>query len=222
MTNRRRNRQRQDADLQDPSSKGVSPENAGDDQPSQRPSTLAAQTLAVPWQIRHPMSTSTLRPLLVASLGNPSPHANSLHSAGHHVIDTVRAHLGMPSFSSKVLRPGKAATGSLTHQHITLWQSPAVMNVSGPVVARTWKSFLSTLLPDQRDTKSEGGARLVVVHDELEAPLGTVKLRWGGSAKGHNGLKSCVESLGGQQAFWCRVGVGIGRPESREKGDVSR
>lgn len=62
-------------------------------------------------------------------------------------------------------------------------------------------------------------AKLVVVHDELESPLGKIKVKTGGSAKGHNGLKSCVSSLGGM-AF-TRIGVGIGRPESRESRDVA-
>ena len=57
------------------------------------------------------------------------------------------------------------------------------------------------------------------MHDELESPLGKIKAKVGGSARGHNGLKSCVGSLGGM-AF-TRVGVGIGRPESRDSRDVA-
>ena len=62
-------------------------------------------------------------------------------------------------------------------------------------------------------------ATLVVVHDELESPLGKIKVKIGGSVKGHNGLKSCVSSLGG--TAFTRIGVGIGRPESRESRDVA-
>ena len=57
------------------------------------------------------------------------------------------------------------------------------------------------------------------MHDELESALGKIKVKRGGSARGHNGIKSCVGSLGGVD-FW-RVGVGIGRPESRESRDVA-
>lgn len=88
------------------------------------------------------------------------------------------------------------------------------MNVSGKSVAGAWKCFLRDLNPGDR-----ASARLVVVHDELESPLGKIKVKKGGSARGHNGLKSCIGSLGGMD-FW-RVGVGIGRPESRESGDVA-
>ena len=61
---------------------------------------------------------------------------------------------------------------------------------------------------------------MVVFHDELELELGEVKIRTGTSVKGHNGLKSVSKSMGGPPGWW-RVGVGIGRPDSREKGDVS-
>lgn len=88
------------------------------------------------------------------------------------------------------------------------------MNVSGPAVATAWNTFLRDL-PHEDRTR----AKLVVVHDELESPLGKIKVKVGGSARGHNGLKSCVSSLGGM-AF-TRIGVGIGRPQSRESRDVA-
>ena len=88
------------------------------------------------------------------------------------------------------------------------------MNISGPAVAAAWKTFLRDLPPEDRPR-----AKLVVVHDELESPLGKIKVKVGGSARGHNGLKSCVSSFGGM-AF-ARIGVGIGRPLSRESRDVA-
>ena len=90
------------------------------------------------------------------------------------------------------------------------------MNVSGPPLAAAWRCFLRSLTSDE-ERKS---ARLVVLHDELESPLGKTKVKRGGSANGHNGLKSCINSLGVKG--FVRIGVGIGRPESRESDDVSR
>lgn len=64
----------------------------------------------------------------------------------------------------------------------------------------------------------------MVLHDELESPLGRVKVKAGSAAgssvKGHKGLKSVVERLGAKE--FVRIGVGIGRPASRESEDVSR
>lgn len=88
------------------------------------------------------------------------------------------------------------------------------MNVSGPAVATAWKTFLKDLSNEDRSV-----AKLVVVHDELESPLGKIKVKQGGSAKGHNGLKSVTSSFGGMA--YVRIGVGIGRPESRNSSDVA-
>ena len=60
----------------------------------------------------------------------------------------------------------------------------------------------------------------MVLHDELESPLGRVKVKTGGSVRGHKGLRSIVDQLGVKE--FVRVGVGIGRPDSRTPEDVSR
>ena len=153
------------------------------------------------------------RPLFVASIGNPPPaYTNTLHSAGHTLLNSLRESLAYPPFSkNRALASGLCSSGD----EYTLWQSPSLMNVSGKSVASAWKSWLRTL-PSNEDRNV---ARLVVVHDELESPLGKIKLRQGGSPKGHNGIKSCVSSLGGMS--FARVGVGIGRCESREPQDVA-
>lgn len=152
------------------------------------------------------------RPLFIASLGNPPPtYRNTLHSAGHTLLSSLQNHLAYPPFAKS-----RAHSNGLlsSRDHLTLWQSPTLMNVSGPAVAKAWKAFLQDL-PNEERTE----AKLIVVHDELESPLGKIKIKAGGSAKGHNGLKSCMSSLGGM-AF-TRIGVGVGRPQSRESRDVA-
>ncbi|CAD6563876.1 MAG: aminoacyl-tRNA hydrolase [Alectoria sarmentosa] len=152
------------------------------------------------------------RPLLVASLGNPPPqYRNTLHSAGHTLLSSLQQSLSYPPFAKSRLHGNGLLSGG---DEITLWQSPTLMNVSGPAVATAWKTFLRDL-PNEDRTR----AKLVIVHDELESPLGKIKLKVGGSARGHNGLKSCVRSLGGMAST--RIGIGIGRPESRKSEDVA-
>jgi peptidyl-tRNA hydrolase, PTH1 family len=81
------------------------------------------------------------------------------------------------------------------------------MNVSGAAVASAWKTFLSSSPHGEQP-------RLVVLHDELESPLGTLRVRPGSlSPKGHNGLKSIRDKMPGVQ--YTRIGIGIGRPEGR-------
>ena len=88
------------------------------------------------------------------------------------------------------------------------------MNASGSAVAAAWKAFLNRLPNEDRSN-----AKLVIIHDELESPLGKIKVKHGGSARGHNGLKSVANSLGG--LGYTRIGVGIGRPATRESRDVA-
>jgi PTH1 family peptidyl-tRNA hydrolase len=151
--------------------------------------------------------TSPVR-LLVCSIGNPAPYINTLHSAGHTVLTSLAASLSHPPFQkSRAYGNGLVSRGPV----FTLWQSSSLMNVSGSGVAAAWRQFLK-----------DGGeqARLIVVHDELELGLGEVRVKSGSlSPKGHNGLKSIKEMLRGTE--YTRIGIGIGRPQSREADDVA-
>ncbi|KZF22603.1 peptidyl-tRNA hydrolase [Xylona heveae TC161] len=161
--------------------------------------------------------------LLVASLGNPPPtYTNTLHSAGHTVLHRLREILAYPEFHKESSMGGGLVTRSIYADHnpknysdsnFTLWQSPSLMNTSGKVVSAAWKTWTRRLKPGE-----EG--KLVILHDELEGPLGRVKLKIGGSARGHNGIKSCIAAMPNHE--FARIGIGIGRPESRESKDVAR
>ena len=96
-----------------------------------------------------------------------------------------------------------------------LWQSPYFMNISGKGVYKAWKTWSGSI------DETAGKPRLVVIYDELEKALGTVTLRTDpqASAKGHNGLKSIMQHPA--KPPFARIGVGIGRPESRESEDVA-
>lgn len=163
-------------------------------------------------------------PLLICSIGNPgAQYANTLHSAGHTVVNRLAAHLDYLPFSKEKswgngLVSWPATTGS-SGRDWTLWQSTAYMNESGKGVRAAYQAW-------NRNLSGGGGGvgvgKLVVVHDELEKPLGaiTVKTQQGLSAKGHNGLKSIMSFIGNTP--FVRIGVGIGRPASRESADVAR
>jgi PTH1 family peptidyl-tRNA hydrolase len=175
-------------------------------------------------------------PLLICSIGNPgAPYANTLHSAGHTLTSYLSTAKNYKPFtkglSGLVSRPGPALSFSIIggyrrvegdspspEDDWTFWQSTAFMNVSGNSVRKAYNEWLRGVR-QMNGAAAEG--RLVVVHDELESELGKVTVRDGAaSAKGHNGLKSCQQQLGGVK--WWRVGVGIGRPESRDPNVVSK
>lgn len=158
-------------------------------------------------------------PLLICSIGNPGvTYKDTLHSAGHTALTRLAEQLGYSGFYKSQAHSNGFVSVPLNSNgdaSWTLWQSPLYMNESGRAVRNAFRSWKKTL--------SDNEGRLVIVHDELEKPLGAVSVKTDPklSAKGHNGLKSIMDQLGGGTAF-VRIGVGIGRPESRLSDDVAR
>lgn len=147
---------------------------------------------------------------LVVGLGNPGPeYAGTRHSAGHLVLDELAARAGgrltrhsrgrADVLATRFGGPGGA--GSPGGHRVVLGRPRSYMNESGgPVVSL-------------RDYYGADPAHLVVVHDELDLPFGTLRCKLGGGDGGHNGLKSIRASLG--TGDFLRVRVGIGRPPGR-------
>jgi PTH1 family peptidyl-tRNA hydrolase len=183
-------------------------------------------------------AVQTAYPLLVCSIGNPgSTYANTLHSTGHILTSFIASRKSYKPFTKGL--SGLTSRPDTTHMSFgvfqgfrrvegapipvdedwTLWQSTSLMNVSGRGVGRAYNEWLRGIKQQYGNAQIEG--RLVVIHDELESQLGKVTVKDGSaSPKGHNGLKSCQASLGGTK--WWRIGVGIGRPESREPDVVAK
>jgi peptidyl-tRNA hydrolase, PTH1 family len=137
---------------------------------------------------------------LIAGLGNPGPgYAGHRHNAGFMVADLLAGRAGAR------LRAGKfqaaAGEGRLAGVPVVLAKPLGYMNASGGPVAGLAKYF-----------KVPPG-RLVVIHDELDIPFGTIRLKQGGGDNGHNGLRSITGSLGTRDYY--RVRFGIGRPPGR-------
>ena len=140
-------------------------------------------------------------PYLVVGLGNPGPtYAGNRHNAGFLVLDELAGRAGGRFRSLK----GRADVleGRVGGERAVLGKPRSYMNESGgPVVAL-------------RDFFKIPVERLVVVHDELDLPYGTLRLKRGGGDNGHNGLRSITRSLGTRE--YLRVRFGIGRPPGRQ------
>jgi PTH1 family peptidyl-tRNA hydrolase len=93
------------------------------------------------------------------------------------------------------------AEGRLAGQPVTLARPGSYMNLSGPPLAALTAFY--KLSPE----------RAVVIHDELDIPFGSIRLKLGGGDNGHNGLRSVTQALGTRDYY--RVRVGIGRPPGR-------
>ncbi|KAI1161577.1 peptidyl-tRNA hydrolase [Nemania serpens] len=156
---------------------------------------------------------------LVVSLGNQPPYYNCLHSAGHFALSAAQKLLApaQPPFAPK--RYGGRSCKVSYAVPYTFIQSPKMMNISGPFVLAVWREML------QRHQLEPSELALVLVHDELEATLGDVRIRdWDASHRGHNGVKNVRESMASLKVprdHWCRISVGIGRPAERTPDVVS-
>lgn len=136
----------------------------------------------------------------IIGLGNPGPaYASHRHNVGFMVLDALAKKYSCSWRSTKHMM----STEIVLHDQKVLLVKPMTgMNVSGDVIPLLKKSGI-----DASD--------IAVVHDELEIAFGKIALRAGGSARGHNGLKSLIAALG-SDAF-VRVRVGIGRPEHKDE-----
>ncbi len=147
---------------------------------------------------------------LVAGLGNPGPaYAGHRHNVGYLVADELASRLASPFRAHKAARAevveGRLGDPGTDAPRVVLARARCYMNESGgPLKA------LMTFYKIPAD-------RLVVVHDELDLPFGTLRVKLGGGDNGHNGLRSVRSSLGTGDFY--RVRIGIGRPPGRH--DVS-
>lgn len=138
---------------------------------------------------------------LVAGLGNPGPeYARTRHNVGFQVVERLAAEAGA-SFAAGRFQ-GAAAAADLSGIPILLLKPHTFMNLSGPSVA-AWLEAVG-LSPE----------RLVVVHDDLDLPLGRLRVTGSAGPGGHRGVLSIQETLGTQE--FPRVRVGIGRPREGE------
>jgi len=142
--------------------------------------------------------------LLVVGLGNPGPeYAGTRHNIGFEVIDLLAARHG-----GRLRRGRERALVDevrIDGRRVALAEPQTYMNLSGEAVRPLVRRFGIDDLH-----------RLVVVHDELDLPVGRLKVKLGGGLAGHNGLRSIQAHLHSQD--FVRVRLGVGRPPSADHG----
>lgn len=141
---------------------------------------------------------------LVIGLGNPGDrYARTRHNVGQMVTDELARRMGA-RFSRHGRANARVAEGRIRPggPKLVLAASNGYMNTSGGPVSQ---------LADYYGIDDD---RIVVVHDELDLPFDTLKLKAGGGHGGHNGLRDIISALGGGD--FVRVRVGIGRPPGRQ------
>ena len=139
--------------------------------------------------------------LIVVGLGNPGQeYKRTRHNLGFLVLDclTKRHHT---SFTKRGMK-AKWASVTYTDEKVALAKPQTFVNLSGQSIKALLKQFNLT------------EEELIVVHDDLDLPLGEVRRKVGGGSGGHNGLKSIIDELKTNEIT--RVRIGIGRPPGKK------
>ena len=138
----------------------------------------------------------------IVGLGNPGPeYAPHRHNAGFWFVDTLAARERV-SFHAERKFSGAVARLTLAGQDVLLLKPMTFMNRSGQA-AQALMAFYKLTPPE-----------LLVVHDDLDLPPGTARLKRGGGHGGHNGLRSLHEHIGAEYA---RLRIGIGHPGHKDR-----
>jgi len=135
--------------------------------------------------------------VLVAGLGNPGrEHAHDRHNVGWMVVDElVRRHSG--SFRAKF--SGRLAETRVGDARLAFLEPETYMNESGRSISAAARFF--KVSPEH----------VLVIHDDVDLPVGRLQARLGGGLAGHNGLRSIAQALGTPE--FQRLRIGVGRPE---------
>lgn len=145
---------------------------------------------------------------LVVGLGNPGPkYAGTRHNVGYLVVDELVRRAGGQLRAHKTGRAdvleGRLSPPGVEGPKVVLARARCYMNETGGPVKALMKFY------------GVDPEHVVAIHDELDIPFNTMRVKLGGGDNGHNGLRSIRSSLGGVGDFY-RVRVGVGRPPGRQ------
>lgn len=136
---------------------------------------------------------------LIIGLGNPGrEYSGTRHNVGFAVLGAFARRHGI-NFNKRSCR-SKIGEGRLGDIPVALAKPQTYMNLSGEAVSALLRRY--RLKPDD----------IIIVYDDLDLPVGRIRMRTDGSAGGHNGLKSIIAALGTNK--FLRLKVGIGRPKN--------
>ena len=140
---------------------------------------------------------------LIVGLGNPGPQYEATrHNAGFWFVDVAASHCG-DSFRPQSRVNSELARCLIDGHECRLQKPMTFMNRSGQAVGELARFFKIPV------------DEILVVHDELDLPPGTIRLKKGGGHGGHNGLRDIISHLGGKDFY--RLRVGIGHPGHRDQ-----
>ena len=141
---------------------------------------------------------------LIVGLGNPGPrYARNRHNVGYQCVERLAQQHGLTF--GKIMFKAYVVSGKIAGTRVLLARPLTFMNLSGQAVRPLLRWHHAAL------------ADLLIIHDDLDLPLGKIRLRRKGGAGGHKGMRSIIEAL--ETEDFPRLRVGIGRPVQVEPQD---
>ena len=136
---------------------------------------------------------------MIVGLGNPGvEYAGTRHNVGFMAADAVHEKYGFGAFRAKF--DGLIAEGQINGERVFLLKPQTYMNLSGNAVVKVAQFY--KILPQN----------VIVLHDDMDLPVGKLKAKIGGGAGGHNGLKSIDAAI---SPNYNRIRIGVGHPQGR-------
>jgi len=137
--------------------------------------------------------------ILFVGLGNPTPDSNdNRHNVGFKIIDSINRKFGLTKQKPKF--KGLLTTGNISNKKVYAIKPLTFMNNSGICI----RELIEYFKIDAED--------VIVFHDDLDVDFAKIKVKFGGSSAGHNGIESIDKFIGKD---YSRVRVGIGKPEKK-------
>jgi len=141
--------------------------------------------------------------ILFVGLGNPTLDSkNNRHNIGFKIIDAINKNFGLSKQKPKF--KGLLTTGNIENQKVYAIKPLTFMNSSGICI----KELIEYFKIDVKD--------IFVFHDDMDIDVGKIKVKFGGSSAGHNGIDSIDKNIGKN---YSRVRIGIGRPKNNSTGE---
>lgn len=147
-------------------------------------------------KLKNPKTNRDGKMILLVGLGNPGKgYAGNRHNFGYMAVDEIiRRHSFMPE---RVRFQGLVAEGNVGGTKVLALKPTTYMNLSGQSVGEAARFYKIPI------------GNIIVLHDELDLPLGKVRVKTGGGHGGNNGVRSIIDHIG---ADFCRIRLGVGHP----------
>jgi PTH1 family peptidyl-tRNA hydrolase len=144
--------------------------------------------------------------MIIIGLGNPgTEYEGTRHNAGREAVMKFAKKLELGDFELDKKKKALITNGKVAKSSVTLVLPETFMNKSGEAAGKIVKG--AKKMKDSQGKSFKAFPELIVVHDDLDIPLGKAKMSWNKSSGGHKGVQSVIKALGTEGFFRIRIGI---------------